>query len=69
MAWYRRNGSGQVRHEKGAVGAPTFVQRRTNETVRRRAVAFSRWSAVSGTDRRRVRGSQPNCIYVSFMGI
>ena len=47
MAWYRRDGLGRASREKGAVGAPTFVERRTNQTVRRREVAISIWSAVS----------------------
>ena len=51
MACFRWDGSGQGSREKGAVGSPTFVERRTNQTVRKRAVAFSRWSAVSGADR------------------
>ena len=60
MVWYRRDGSGQGSREKGEVGSPTLVERKTNQTVRRRASAISRWSAVSGIDRRRCRGSQPN---------
>ena len=51
MAWYRRDGSGQGSREKGAVGAPTFVERETNQTARRRAVASSRWSAETGARR------------------
>ena len=42
---------GQGSSEKGAVGAPTFAERRINQTVRRRAAAISRWSAVSRIDR------------------
>ena len=51
MAWYRRNSSGQSSREKGAVGALTFVETRTNQTVRRRAAAISKWSVVSRIDR------------------
>ena len=55
VAWYRRDGSGQGSREKGAVGAPTFEERGINQTVRRRAVASSRWSAETGA--RRLRGN------------
>ena len=50
VIWYRRDGSGQGNREKGAVGSPTFVERRVMQTVRGRAAVFSRWSAVSGID-------------------
>ena len=42
---------GQGSREKGAVGGPTFVEIRTNQTVRRRAVTSSRWSAETGARR------------------
>ena len=45
MAWYRQDGLGQGSREKGAIGGPTFVEMRTNQTVRRRAVTSSKWSA------------------------
>ena len=51
MAWYRRDGLGQGSREKGAVGAPSFVEMRTNQTLSGRAVASSRGSAETGARR------------------